>query len=636
MEPDAGALFHWKPLLPYSAMTDKQPISPQAPVPESFVLRQVAWSEALDFCRIFRAFRLAIQPANWLVALLAIVCIYSAGRLLDGVWGPQVLPGEISTFQTMNAAHYRAYVLQAQDNRQQLLTQVLDTYAGNLSAARIQAESQNPRAAYTTLCHAFEKQFHRSVADSYKITPTAADGTSIQPAKLRRRAAKMLLAQMMAIRHSAGRGIFDALLKFECHQFSRLIDNSLGLIRVAPDRAAVSPADDPTAAPVWQIQVGLAPRSIHRLWKSDTVVGCLANMCVTGPGWLLLGAAPMQKASHEGAVSLFFRRTGYLLSLLAFLVISLAAIAFAGAFICRYSALKLSGAQPESRLVVRFVRSHLGSFIKAPLLPLATIIGTSIGFGLIAMVGAIPIIGEVLIGFGFVVFLIGGLIIMLMVLGLLGGASLIYPTLAVEGSDSFDAISRSFSYVYSRPWRMLFYSICSLIYGALTYLFLTVAVFVLLYAAHAVVAGGMSFFGTTHGWYTGGGKLDSMWATPRLGRLIPPINWWAMNWSEYAGAIGLYFWLFMLVSLLGAFVMSFYFSSSTIIYLLVRQHVDGQPVTDIFTETSAGTPENGRRGLMAAGTPAGQPKVEPPENSGSPPAGQSDEGPADRAGPSSL
>ncbi len=614
-------------------MTDKKPISSQTPLPESFVLRQVAWSEVLDFCQIFRAFRLAIQPANWLAALLAIVCIYSAGRLLDGVWGPQVLPGEISTFQTMNAAHYRAYVLQAQENRQQLLTQVLDTYAGNLSAARIQAESQNPRAAYATLRNAFEKQFHRSVTDSYRITPTAADGTSIKPAKLRRRAAKMLLAQMVAIRHTAGRGIFDAILKFECHQFSRLIDNSLGLIRIAPDRTPVNSPDDATAAPVWQIQVGLAPRSIHRLWKSDTVAGCLANMCITGPSWLLLGAAPMQRAAHEGVLSLLCRRTGYLLSLLAFLVISLAAIAFAGAFICRYSALTLAGAQPEARPVVRFVRSHLGSFIKAPLLPLATIIGTSIGFGLIAMVGAIPLVGEVLIGFGFVIFLIGGLIIMLMVLGLLGGASLIYPTLAVEGSDSFDAISRSFSYVYSRPWRMLFYSICSLIYGTLTYLFLTVALFVLLYAAHAVVAQGMSFFGTTHGWYTGGGKLDSMWETPRLGQLIPPINWWAMNWSEYLGAMGLYFWLFMLVSLLGAFAMSFYFSSSTIIYLLVRQNVDGQPVTDIFADPSTGSPENGRRGLVPVDTTAARSAIAPPEDTGTPAGGQSEEGPIDQAGP---
>ena len=37
--------------------------------------------------------------------------------------------------------------------------------------------------------------------------------------------------------------------------------------------------------------------------------------------------------------------------------------------------------------------------------------------------------------------------------GTVGGFGLMYPTVAVEGSDSFDAISRSFSYVFARPWR---------------------------------------------------------------------------------------------------------------------------------------------------------------------------------------
>ncbi len=584
-------------------MTQKSSVSSPTPSAEPVTCGQADWPARFGFCRLFRAFRLAIEPANWLAALLAVVCIYTAGRVFDGIWGPQVISGEISTFQSMKAADYRHYVLQAQDNRGQLLTQVLDTYAGNLSSAQIAAESRNPRAAYGSLRAAFEKQFQRSVADSYQITPTAADGSTVRPSKLRQRAAKMLMAQMNALRHTVGRGIFDAAMRFECLKFSRLLDAALGIIRVAPEgNSTAAQGDGSGRAPVWRLQLAVAPGSVHRVWKSDTVAGCLINMVVTVPEWLILGTAPMQRGAHESAVVLLFRRTGYIVSLLVFLGISLAAIAFAGAFICRYSALKLAGQDPEIRPVIRFVRAHIGSFIKAPLLPLATIAGTSLAFGVIAMAGAIPILGEILIGFGFVVFLLGGLIIMLMVLGLLGGATLIYPTLAVEGSDSFDAISRSFSYVYSRPWRLLFYSICSLIYGALTYLFLTFALFVLLSAAHAVAGWGMSFFGVTHGWYTGGGKLDSMWAAPRFSRLVPPINWWAMNWSEYIGAMGLYFWLFLLVSLLGAYVISFGFTSSTIMYLLVRQNVDGQPLTEVSADV--GDTGLGRK-MPAIPAPAG-------------------------------
>ena len=592
-------------------MTEKLSSSSRSQPPEAFVLRDVAWSRVFEFSQLFRAFRLAIEPANWLVALLAIVCIYTAGRTLDGLWGPQVLPGEISDYQTMNAAHYRTYVLQAQDNRQQLLAQVLDTYAGNLPATKIQALSHNPQAAYNMLQNAFEKQFHRTVADSYQISPMAADGTVIQPAIMRQHAAKMLLAQMRAVQHTAGRGIFDALLRFEHRKFSDLISNTLGLVRVEP---ADSSTDTEAKAPVWQIHLGLAPQSIHRIWKSHTIAGCLANMFITAPCWLLTGAAPMQKRMHENTVTVFIRRAAYLLSVLIFLAISLASIAFSGAFICRYSALKLAGHHPESQEVIRFVRAHIGSFIKAPLLPLATIFGTSLGFGAIAMLGAIPILGEILIGLGFVIFLIGGFIIMLMVLGLVGGASLIYPTLAVEGSDSFDAISRSFSYVYSCPWRMLLYSIITLIYGALTYIFLTLALFVLLYAVHGVAGWGMGFFGLTHGWYTGGGKLASIWATPRLGQLIPPINWWAMNWSEYVGALAMYFWLFMLISLLGAYVISFWFSSNTILYMLIRYNVDGQPTSDIFVNGQTPSTESPRRSLLATPPPVPMAPDQSPEN----------------------
>ena len=57
-------------------------------------------------------------------------------------------------------------------------------------------------------------------------------------------------------------------------------------------------------------------------------------------------------------------------------------------------------------------------------------------------------------GILFFLALIGGAwLIAFLLVGLGGGWALMYPTIAVEGSDSFDAISRSFSYVFARPWR---------------------------------------------------------------------------------------------------------------------------------------------------------------------------------------
>jgi hypothetical protein len=69
--------------------------------------------------------------------------------------------------------------------------------------------------------------------------------------------------------------------------------------------------------------------------------------------------------------------------------------------------------------------------------------------------------------------------------------------------------------------------------------------------------------------------------------LISPINWWAMSWPEYLGALLLHFWLFLLISCCGAYVISYYFSSHTIIYLLLRRSVDAQPLTEIYLHEPA-------------------------------------------------
>src|SRR6185436_225773 len=92
----------------------------------------------------------------------------------------------------------------------------------------------------------------------------------------------------------------------------------------------------------------------------------------------------------------------------------------------------------------------------------------------------IPQIGEIVVGIFFFLALAAGFVITLVILGAAGGFNLMYPTIAVEGSDSFDAISRSFSYVYARPWRMLFYTLVAVLYGALCYVFVRLFIFLLL------------------------------------------------------------------------------------------------------------------------------------------------------------
>lgn len=50
-----------------------------------------------------------------------------------------------------------------------------------------------------------------------------------------------------------------------------------------------------------------------------------------------------------------------------------------------------------------------------------------------------------------------GLLMAILLLGALAGWPLMWATVSVEGTDAFDALSRSYAYTYHRPWRLLWY-----------------------------------------------------------------------------------------------------------------------------------------------------------------------------------
>ena len=65
--------------------------------------------------------------------------------------------------------------------------------------------------------------------------------------------------------------------------------------------------------------------------------------------------------------------------------------------------------------------------------------------------GQIKIAGEIAVAIGFPLAILSGfLIVFIGVIGIIG-FFLMYPTISAEGSDTFDAMSRAYSYVLSRP-----------------------------------------------------------------------------------------------------------------------------------------------------------------------------------------
>ena len=252
---------------------------------------------------------------------------------------------------------------------------------------------------------------------------------------------------------------------------------------------------------------------------------------------------------------------------------------------------------------------------KLPLMPFGIVLVIAVMGVIVSLVGAVPWLGEIAFGLLFVVFLLVGFVLMLLVLGMMGGMRLFYPAIAVEGSDNFDAMSRSFSYLYARPWRVIFYTVVSLVYGTFCFLFVALAVFLLLALTHWFAGYGVGLFGYVHGWYSGIDKLETLWPTPRFGRMWTPVNWWAMSWTEYLGSGILHLWMFLLMCSVAAFVVSLYYSSNTILYFLLRRSVDGQSLMEIYEEddkvaSQASTPMTESPAQLSSSTsPASDPSV---------------------------
>ncbi len=154
-----------------------------------------------------------------------------------------------------------------------------------------------------------------------------------------------------------------------------------------------------------------------------------------------------------------------------------------------------------------------------------------------------------------------------MLLGTTVGGSLMLPVIAYEASDGFDAVSRSFRYVFSQPWWMGFYLLIAGLVGAVSYLFVRLFVYLVL-----IVTYGMVLLGAA-GDPMRVEKLRRLWPRPGFYDLMgsgPAI----VGWSETVGGVLVRITMLGMVGLVVAYVVSFYFSASTVIYSLLRQKLD--------------------------------------------------------------
>ncbi len=535
---------------------------------EGPVIRGIDWRATFPFTHIFRSFAIARHPSKLVLGMALLLTVYFGGRILDWRWpkNSRAVPGEVTAYENFSSTSQRD-ALPGWIDRQRLAIE--EDYAQKLLQYKVITpgknepdESTRQRALSAAqkgdlldeLRNAIIKHrdndlikaAHNAHDDAYKAAKAAFDAKPDAPgakdvqAKSQSDADTQLNTEIAAAYDAAyaeirnaeqieGEGLFRTFFEYETSQVNDVV-------------TAVTQNN-------W-----LGP---------DGVSKHVQNFFLVGPVWL---------AWHHWV---FF---------ILFAILFLAAWALFGGAISRIAAVQIARDEKISvREAMNFAVEKLLSFVSAPVIPIVIIIGLGLILTAAGFVGGlVPFVGPIAIGVLFILALMVGVVMTLLLLGMAGGFNLMYPTIAVEGSDSFDAISRSYSYVYHRPWRLLFYTAIAIGYGAATYMFVHIFIWTTLTLTHHFMQLGV--------WRDSENTRNLfavMWPAPSsTGRLTYHIDWSALTFGQSVGAFCIQAWVMLLVSLLGAFAISLYFSANSVIYYLMRVEVDSTEMDDVYMEPS--------------------------------------------------
>jgi len=277
---------------------------------------------------------------------------------------------------------------------------------------------------------------------------------------------------------------------------------------------------------------------------------------------------------------------------LIFVTIVLAVMSVSGGALCRIAALQFAqGEKPGLTESLRFSISRFTSFFPAPLTPLGIIAFMGLFIFLLGLAGNIPRAGELIVGLGMPWALLLGSLTAVIAVGAVVGFGLMFPAVAYDGSDCFDSISRSFSYVYAQPARMAIYTVIAAVYGAICYIVIRFFVFLMLWITHLFLRLGI----WTESGSEGLNKLKAIWPGPEMMNLLGSTDPVTANWTEIVASHLVYFFVLVVIGLMVSFIISFYFCANTVIYSLMRKRVDNTALDDIcthFDEAEADLPSD--------------------------------------------
>jgi hypothetical protein len=235
---------------------------------------------------------------------------------------------------------------------------------------------------------------------------------------------------------------------------------------------------------------------------------------------------------------------------------------------------------------VRFTLSRWRSYFFASFAPLLGIAAIVLVLNIFGIFNWIPFFAELWDGLLWFIPLTLGLLIAFVLVGLIGWP-MIHATLSTEGSDSFDALSRSYSYVYQKPWNYLWYAIVALTYGAIVVFFVGLMGSLMVYLGKWGVGltPGTNYFNRDPSYLFVFAPTSFGWRDLLLqGSPITDPSSPGFTGRNYIGAGLVAVWLYLVFLMVIGFGYSYFWSASTIIYLLMRRKVDDTDMDEVYLD----------------------------------------------------
>jgi hypothetical protein len=272
---------------------------------------------------------------------------------------------------------------------------------------------------------------------------------------------------------------------------------------------------------------------------------------------------------------------------------SLVVWSFFGGAISRQAAVAFARQENVSLgQLARFVHGRWSAYFVAPLLPM---LGAALVALLLAGVGAIMRleVGVFVASLIWPLVLLGGFVMAFLLLGLFFGFPLMWGAISAEGTDAFGALSHAYSYVYQRPLRYLCYTVIGALAGVLGWYLVTLFAYWII---------DLSRWGIS--WGSGVNQLALVEGYESMGRVAD------------TGAAIILFWTNCLNLLAYGFIFSYFWTSTTTIYFLLRRLVDATELDEVFMPG-----DQAKHGLPSLKTgPDGMPRVDDASPEASPAA----------------